>query len=132
MGGFQTQIVANPMAELASALVITGSDKRGTIYGIYDISDQVGVSAWYWFADVASTQQTNIYALDVHKIQGSPSVKYRGIFLNDEQPALTNWVKEKYGGVGYVSCFYSRVFELLLRLRANYLCSPLTIQRTNR
>jgi len=118
---FQTQIVANPMAGLASALVIAGSDKRGTIYGIYDISEQIGVSPWYWFADVATTQQTNIYALDVHKVQASPSVKYRGIFLNDEQPALTNWVKEKYGGVGYVSGFYSRVFELLLRLRANYL-----------
>jgi Glycosyl hydrolase family 115 len=118
---FQTQIVANPMTGLASALVIAGSDKRGTIYGIYDISEQIGVSPWYWFADVATTQQANIYALDVHKIQGSPSVRYRGIFLNDEQPALTNWVKEKYGGVGYVSGFYSRVFELLLRLRANYL-----------
>ncbi|KAF4637752.1 hypothetical protein G7Y89_g321 [Cudoniella acicularis] len=118
---FQSQIVANPMPGLSSALVIAGSDKRGTIYGIYDVSEQIGVSPWYWFADVATTQQSQIYALDIVKTQGPPSVKYRGIFLNDEQPALTNWVKEKYGGVGYVSGFYVRVFELLLRLRANYL-----------
>ncbi|PVH74884.1 glycoside hydrolase family 115 protein [Cadophora sp. DSE1049] len=118
---FQSQVVANPMPGLASALVIAGSDKRGTIYGIYDISEQIGVSPWYWWADVAPTQQSKIFALADSKIQGPPSVKYRGIFLNDEQPALTNWVKEKYGGVGYVSGFYVRVFELLLRLRANYL-----------
>jgi hypothetical protein len=116
---FQSQVVANPMPGLASALVIAGSDKRGTIYGIYDVSEQIGVSPWYWFADVATAPQSNIYALDIVKTQGPPSVKYRGIFLNDEQPALTNWVKEKYSG--YNSQFYVRVFELLLRLRANYL-----------
>ncbi|CAG8953042.1 hypothetical protein HYFRA_00003236 [Hymenoscyphus fraxineus] len=116
---FQSQIVANPLAGLASALVIAGSDKRGSIYGIYDISEQIGVSPWYWFADVATSPQANIYALDTIKVQGPPSVKYRGIFLNDEQPALTNWVNQKYGG--YNSKFYVNVFELLLRLRANYL-----------
>jgi hypothetical protein len=118
---FETQILANPISGLASALVIAGSDKRGTIYGIYDISEQIGVSPWYWFSDVATALRTDIYALNVHKVQGSPSVKYRGIFLNDKQPALTNGVEEKYGGVGYVSGFYTRVFKLLLRLRANSL-----------
>lgn len=116
---FQSQVVSNPMLGLASALVIAGSDKRGTIYGIYDVSEQIGVSPWYWFADAATSPQSNIYALDVVKVQGPPSVKYRGIFLNDEQPALTSWVKEKYSG--YNSNFYVRVFELLLRLRANYM-----------
>jgi len=116
---FQTQIVANPLVGLESALVITGSDKRGTIYGIYDISEQIGVSPWYWFADVATLPNPNIYALGTVKTQGPPTVKYRGIFLNDEQPALTNWVNEKYSG--YNSKFYVNVFELLLRLRANYL-----------
>ncbi|KAG9231330.1 hypothetical protein BJ875DRAFT_407145 [Amylocarpus encephaloides] len=116
---FQSQLVVNPMSGLASALVIAGSDKRGSIYGIYDVSEQIGVSPWYWFADVATTPQSKIFALDVTKTQGPPSVKYRGIFLNDEQPALTNWVREKYGG--YNSRFYVNVFELLLRLRANYL-----------
>lgn len=116
---FQSQIVANPLAGLSSALVIAGSDKRGSIYGIYDISEQIGVSPWYWFADVATSSQTNIYALNTIKSQGPPTVKYRGIFLNDEQPALTNWVNQKYSG--YNSNFYVNVFELLLRLRANYL-----------
>jgi len=116
---FQTQIVRNPLVGLESALVITGSDKRGTIYGIYDISEQIGVSPWYWFADVETRPNANIYAIDIIKTQGPPTVKYRGIFLNDEQPALTNWVKEKYSG--YNSKFYVNVFELLLRLRANYL-----------
>jgi hypothetical protein len=116
---FQTQIVANPLSGLASALVIVGSDKRGSIFGLYDISEQIGVSPWYWFADVVPQTRNNIFALSTIKVQSSPSVKYRGIFLNDEQPALTNWVKEKYGG--YNSKFYVNVFELLLRLRANYL-----------
>jgi len=116
---FQTQIVANPLVGLESALVITGSDKRGSIYGMYDISEQIGVSPWYWFADVATRPNNNIYALDTIKTQGPPTVKYRGIFLNDEQPALTNWVNEKYSG--YNSKFYVNLFELLLRLRANYL-----------
>lgn len=116
---FQSQIVENPMPGLASALVIAGSDKRGSIYGIYDVSEQIGVSPWYWFADVATAPQSQIYALNIVKTQGPPSVKYRGIFLNDEQPALTNWVNQKYGG--YNSRFYVQVFELLLRLRANYL-----------
>jgi hypothetical protein len=116
---FQSQIVANPLSSLTSALVIVGSDKRGSIFGIYDVSEQIGVSPWYWFADTVPQSRTNIFALDTVKVQGSPSVKYRGIFLNDEQPALTNWVKEKYGG--YNSKFYINVFELLLRLRANYL-----------
>ncbi|CAG8977356.1 hypothetical protein HYALB_00011371 [Hymenoscyphus albidus] len=107
------------LAGLASALVMAGSDKRGSIYGIYDISEQIGISPWYWFADVATSPQANIYALDTVKTQGPPSVKYRGIFLNDEQTALTNWVNQKYGG--YNSKFYVNVFELLLRLRANYL-----------
>jgi hypothetical protein len=77
---FQSQVVANPMPGLTSALVIAGSDKRGAIYGIYDILEQIGVSPWYWFADVAISPQSNIYALDVVKTQGPPSVKYRSIF----------------------------------------------------
>jgi hypothetical protein len=122
---FQTQIVSNPIAGISSALVISGSDKRGTIYGLYDISEQIGVSPWYWFADVAPDQQSEIYALSKPKIQGPPSIKYRGIFINDEQPAITNWINQYYPrakyGPGFNADFYSHVFELLLRLRANYL-----------
>ncbi|KAF1832991.1 hypothetical protein BDW02DRAFT_553559 [Decorospora gaudefroyi] len=116
---FTSQLVSDPAPGVSSALVLAGSDKRGTIYAIYDISEQIGVSPWYWWADVPPKKKTNIYALPKTKVQGSPSIKYRGIFLNDEQPALTNWVNRNYGR--YDSRFYGKVFELLLRLRANYL-----------
>lgn len=115
---FTSQVVSNPADGVDSALVIAGSDKRGTIFAIYDISEQIGVSPWYWWADVPPKKKTDIYALPTSKTQGPPSIKYRGIFLNDEQPALTGWVKANYGK--YDSRFHAKVFELLLRLRANY------------
>lgn len=87
-----SQLVQNPIPGCAQALVIAGSDPRGTIYGIYDISEQIGVSPWYFWADVPPKQNKNIYVLSEGKVQGPPSVKYRGLFLNDEQPGLTNWV----------------------------------------
>ncbi|KAI9924058.1 hypothetical protein ASPWEDRAFT_26340 [Aspergillus wentii DTO 134E9] len=122
---FQTEIVQDPIEGISNALVISGSDKRGVIYGLYDISEQIGVSPWYWFADVPAARHAEVYALNKRKIQGPPSVKYRGIFINDEQPALTNWINANYRpakyGAGYNADFYSRVFELLLRLRANYI-----------
>ena len=99
---------------------------RGTIYGIYDISEQIGVSPWYFWADVPVRKNTEIYALREGKIQGPPSVKYRGIFLNDEQPGLTNWVSSNWPNTwndkaGFNYHFHAIVAELLLRLRANYL-----------
>ncbi|PGH05489.1 hypothetical protein AJ79_06796 [Helicocarpus griseus UAMH5409] len=121
---FQTQVVSNPIIGVSKALVIAGSDKRGSIYGLYDVSEQIGVSPWYWWADVPAAQHSEIYAVSKKKVQGPPSIKYRGIFINDEQPALTNWVNDNYPEgkyEGYVSDFYVKVFELLLRLRANYL-----------
>ncbi|KAI1328965.1 glycoside hydrolase family 115 protein [Xylariaceae sp. FL0255] len=122
---FTTQIVENPMTGSSKAVVIAGSDPRGTIFGLYDISEQIGVSPWYWWADVPIQENKNIYILPGGKVQGSPSVKYRGIFLNDEQPGLSGWISWNYNntpyGVGYNSEFYPNVFELLLRLRANYL-----------
>ncbi|KAK3689538.1 hypothetical protein B0T22DRAFT_427876 [Podospora appendiculata] len=122
---FTSQIVENPVPGCSSALVIAGADPRGTIYGIYDISEQIGVSPWYFWADSPVRQNKDIFALPVKKVQGSPTVKYRGFFLNDEQPALTNWVATHWEntlyGAGYGPAFYSLIFELLLRLRANYL-----------
>ncbi|KAF2493893.1 hypothetical protein BU16DRAFT_573306 [Lophium mytilinum] len=122
---FKSQIVKNPVHGASEALVISGSDKRGTIYGLYDISEQIGVSPWYYWADVAPKFHEAIFAMDVSKTQGSPSIKYRGIFLNDEAPALTGFINAKYPpgkyGPGYNADFYSTVFELLLRLRANYM-----------
>jgi hypothetical protein len=113
------QVVSNPLPGVASALVIVGSDKRGTIFGIYDVSEQIGVSPWYWWADVPVPHRDALYVKPGKYIEGEPAVKYRGIFLNDEAPSLTGWVNEKYGGFNHF--FYERVFELLLRLKANYL-----------
>jgi hypothetical protein len=114
-----TQVVTKPFPGVDQALVIVGSDKRGTIYGIYDLSQQIGVSPWYWWADVPIPKHETLQVMPEAHIVGSPSIKYRGIFLNDEAPELTGWAKEKFGGLN--SHFYARVFELLLRLRANYL-----------
>lgn len=85
-------MVDNPVGGCSRALVIAGSDPRGTIYGIYDISEQIGVSPWYYWADSPPRKAKNLFVTKAKKVQGPPSVKYRGIFLNDEQPALTNWV----------------------------------------
>jgi hypothetical protein len=116
---FLIQVVSNPLPGVASALVIAGSDKRGTIYGIYDVSEQIGVSPWYWWADVPVQHRDALFVRPGAYVQGTPAVRYRGIFLNDEAPSLSGWVNEKYGNYNHE--FYTRVFELLLRLKANYL-----------
>jgi hypothetical protein len=116
---FLIQVVPNPWPGVKRALVITGSDKRGTIYGIYDVSEQIGVSPWYWWADVPVKRNAQLFIHPGVYLQNEPAVKYRGIFLNDEAPALTGWVREKFGNYNHE--FYSKVFELLLRLKANYL-----------
>jgi Glycosyl hydrolase family 115/Gylcosyl hydrolase family 115 C-terminal domain len=112
-------VIEKPMPGVERALVIAGSDKRGTIFGIYDLSEQIGVSPWYWWADVPVQHKAALYVSAGHYVSGEPAVKYRGIFLNDEAPALTGWVNATYGG--YNHKFYITVFELLLRLKANYL-----------
>ena len=116
---FVITTIANPLPGIARAVVIVGSDKRGTIYGIYEISEQIGVSPWYWWADVPPKHHDALFVKSGVHVQGPPAVKYRGIFLNDEAPCLTGWAHEKFGGLN--SAFYTKVFELLLRLRANYL-----------
>ncbi|KAK4187492.1 hypothetical protein QBC35DRAFT_233302 [Podospora australis] len=122
---FTSQVVENPIPGTAKALVIVGSDPRGTIFGIYDISEQIGVSPWYFWADTPPKKSKNLFVAKSKKVQGPPTVKYRGFFINDEQPALTNWVASRWEdtpyGPGYGPAFYSLIFELLLRLRANYL-----------
>ena len=100
-------------------LVIAGSDRRGTIYGIYELSQQMGVSPWYDWADVPVEHHDYIFVNKGVYSDGEPAVRYRGIFLNDEAPCLTSWVKNTYG-TGYGDHrFYQRVFELVLRLRGN-------------
>jgi hypothetical protein len=114
-----TEVVANPFPGVERGLVIAGSDKRGAIYGLYDLSEQIGVSPWHWWADVPVTRRTDLFIKPVRRVHGPPVVKYRGIFLNDEAPSLAGWAKEKFGGFNHQ--FYEHVFELLLRLRGNYL-----------
>ena len=116
---FLIQVVPKPLPGVEIGLIIAGSDKRGTIYGIYDLSEQIGVSPWYWWADVPVVHRDALFVKAGTYIQGSPAVRYRGIFLNDEAPSLAGWAHEKFGNFNHQ--MYEKVFELLLRLRANYL-----------
>src|SRR5580692_3081845 len=112
--------VSRPIAGIDRALVIAGSDRRGTAYGVFELSRQMGVSPWYWWADVPVRHKDALFFNGSKSFQsGPPAVKYRGFFINDEAPALSGWVHEKYGGFNHL--FYEKVFELLLRLKANYL-----------
>ena len=116
---FVITTVSQPSPGMDQALVIAGSDKRGTIYGIYELSEQLGVSPWYWWADVPAKQRSAAYVVPGRFASGEPVVKYRGIFINDEEPALGPWAREKFGGIN--SKMYAHMFELILRLRGNYL-----------
>jgi hypothetical protein len=125
---FFLEVVSEPFPGVDKALVICGSDKRGTIYGIYELSEQIGVSPWHFWADVPAKKHDKLFVAPGKFVSGPPSVKYRGIFLNDEAPALTGWVQGKYGSVpgrpdvaNYGRAFYANIFELMLRIRANYL-----------
>ncbi|ORX37574.1 hypothetical protein BD324DRAFT_622478 [Kockovaella imperatae] len=125
---WDARVVKNPRVkgDLEEVLMLTGSDRRGTIYALYSISEQMGISPWYWWDDVPTLKHETI-AFDSSKIcsHGEPTIKYRGLFLNDELPALWNWARD-YFEIPLPQCpfqvgMYERVFELLLRLRANYL-----------
>lgn len=123
---FVSKEVQNPVPSVERGYVIVGADKRGTIYALYEHSEQFGVSPWYWWADVPTTKHSELFVTSDGCAHGTPTVKYRGIFLNDEQPCLQNWAMEKFtNGTGSHSPFnhnfYIKLFELLLRLKANYL-----------
>ena len=115
------QTIENPLEGVDDALVIVGSDRRGAVYGIYEISEQIGVSPWYDWADAPIARQDDLSIARGSYTAGEPAVRYRGIFLNDEAPCLTGWVKHTYGTEYGDHRFYERVFELILRLRGNYL-----------
>lgn len=116
---YALQTVENPTPNIARAVVIFGSNKRGTIYGMYDLSAKIGVSPWYWWADSPIQSKKQIFIKPGFYSPGAPKVKYRGIFINDENPSLTNWVVENYGS--YNHKFYEKVYELILRNRGNFL-----------
>ena len=106
---------------IGNQLVVAGSDKRGTVYGIYELSKQIGVSPWYYWADVPVDKHTYLYIKKGEYTDGEPAVRYRGLFLNDEAPCLTTWVKNTFGTDFGGHKFYEKVFELILRLKGNYL-----------
>ncbi|MCM1450720.1 MAG: glycosyl hydrolase 115 family protein [Clostridium sp.] len=113
--------IESPFEGADEALVIAGSDRRGAIYGIYELSEQIGVSPWHDWADVPAQRHDNLWLAKGAYTAGEPAVEYRGIFLNDEAPCLTGWVKNTYGTSYGDHNFYGRVCELILRLRGNFL-----------
>ncbi len=115
-GKWEKYIIAvTPQGEV----VIAGSDRRGCIYGIYEFSRQIGVTPWYWWADMPVAHHKNIYLKPGTYTDGEPKVKYRGIFINDENPCMQQWARAKFGGMN--SQMYAHVYELLLRMKANLL-----------
>ena len=115
---YRRVVVRNPFPGVPSALVVIGSDRRGAIYGTYDLSERMGVSPWYWFADVPVVQRRDL-TLQVPRTLDEPKVRYRGFFINDEDPCLSGWAAKAFGGVN--AAMYAHVFELLLRMKGNYL-----------
>jgi hypothetical protein len=125
---FVTEAVEQPLPGVARALIIAGSDARGTTFGMYDLSRQLGVSPWYYWDDVPARRRDALYILPGRHSQGEPAVKYRGFFINDEDPALGTWARNTFGPGpnpkaphGFGHGFYARVYEVLLRLGGNYL-----------
>jgi hypothetical protein len=122
------QVVNNPLPGVRRAFVIAGSDQRGTIFGIYDVSKQLGVSPWHFWDDVPVPHHSAVYALPGRHTQGTPAVRIRGFFINDENPNLGTWGPQYFGpGLapgfqgGFNSKLYAKVFEALLRAKGNYL-----------
>ena len=115
---YKIAVVEKPMPDVEHALVIVGADRRGAIFGTFEISEQMGVSPWYWFADVPTEQKSNVF-ITAGSTQDQPKVRYRGIFINDEDPALKGWAQKKFGGVN--AAMYEHVFDLILRLKGNYI-----------
>lgn len=118
------EVVRNPLPGVSKALVVVGSDRRGTAYGLFTISEAIGVSPWYWWADAPVAKRQELYLKVDKVVSKEPTVKYRGIFINDEDWGLLRWAKRTFekerGNIGPKT--YAKVCELLLRLKANYLC----------
>ncbi|WP_437767896.1 glycosyl hydrolase 115 family protein [Sorangium sp. So ce281] len=122
------QVVSDPAPGVRRAFVIAGSDQRGTIFGAYDVSRNIGVSPWYYWDDVPAHRHPALYILPGRYSQGEPKVKYRGFFINDENPALGTWARNTFGPApnashqdGFDHELYAKVYEVMLRLKANYL-----------
>lgn len=118
------------LAVRGGKLYIAGADRRGTVYGIYELSKMAGVSPWYWWADVPVKKIERLVLKNGLVIADHPSIEYRGIFINDEEE-LENWVKAHMGEDTIGTLTYRRVFELLLRLRANYIWPAMHVNSFN-
>lgn len=118
---YKISFIENLTEQIDKALIIVGSDKRGCIYGLYHISEMMGVSPWVWFADAVPAKKETVLLnkRDIETTSHEPSVRYRGIFINDESPSFTSWANGKYGQLN--EKMYAHVFELILRLKGNYL-----------
>ncbi|GAB4051231.1 glycosyl hydrolase 115 family protein [Spirosoma litoris] len=113
------QSVGKPAKGVEQALIVAGNDRRGAAYGVFELSKQFGVSPWYWWADVPIEKRNEIFIKSNVFSTDAPKVKYRGLFINDEAPALSGWTKEKFGGFNH--SFYEKFFELVIRLKGNYI-----------
>lgn len=108
------------LAIVGNSLVIAGSDKLGTIYGLFALSEYIGVSPLIKFGDVMPQPKKDlIIRADIETISKEPSVKYRGFFINDEWPCFGTWAVEHFGGIN--AKMYDHVFQFLLRMKGNYL-----------
>lgn len=118
---FQIQVIQQPSGDIAQAIVVVGSDKRGTFYGLYHISSLIGVSPWVYWGDVhpAKSSELSIPSSKLSYTSKQPSIKYRGFFLNDEWPSLGSWTMNQFGG--FNEGMYKSIFELVLRLKGNFM-----------
>ncbi len=118
---YTTAVIENPARGISRAIVVAGSDKRGTVYGIYRLSELIGISPWIWWADVLPQERNEILlpVSDLTYTSKEPSVKYRGFFINDEWPSFGKWTVNRFGG--FNEKMYAHVFELILRLKGNLL-----------
>lgn len=119
---YKIAVVEKPFDNVEQALIVAGSDRRGTAYGVYELSRRIGVSPWYWWADVPVEKHESIFVKVDGSVFGPPDVKYRGIFINDTKYGLRKWAAKKMdpktGGLGPTT--YSKIFELMLRLKSNF------------
>jgi hypothetical protein len=115
---YRQVVLDRPWPGVERALVVIGSDRRGVVFGLYDLSEKIGVSPWYWWADVPVQRKRSLHVTAGARAD-QPAVKYRGFFINDEDPAFGTWARKRFGGIN--ADMYAHVFELLLRLKGNYL-----------
>lgn len=120
---YSYKTIKNPFPSVDEALLIIGSDRRGTAYGVFELSKTIGVSPWYWWADVPTKKREKLIISATNYSSKGPSIKYRGVFLNDEDWGLKPWASKlmdpQINDIGPNT--YAKVFELLLRLKGNML-----------